>query len=183
MFVDSDPRLFEPILAFLALGMLPHPRLFHIKCLSSRFAQVKSPPNSSTYTLLLVIRDLTGRVFVDSDTRLFEPILAFLALGTLPHPRVGRGVQGYLAHNKHPPPRTTVGLYLGSYGGPGGGGAVSYKKGSPLGEVFSHTFLTRTPDVRADFVRVWQRAQPPHTQTAGYEWAQFWPGYRGTSLT
>jgi len=27
----------------------------------------------------------------------------------------------------------TVGLYLGSYGGPGGGGAVSYEPGTPVG--------------------------------------------------
>ena len=42
-------------------------------------------------------------------------------------------VQGYLAHKKHPPPRTPHKDYLGSYGGPGGGGAVSYERGTPVG--------------------------------------------------
>ena len=41
------------------------------------------------------------------------------------------GVQGYLAHKKLPPPYDpTVGLYLGPCGGPGGGGAVSHKRGT-----------------------------------------------------
>ena len=31
-------------------------------------------------------------------------------------------LQGYLAHEKHPPPRTLQKDYLGSYGGPRGGG-------------------------------------------------------------
>jgi len=30
------------------------------------------------------------------------------------------GLQGYLAHKKHPPPRTLQQDYLGSYGGPRG---------------------------------------------------------------
>ena len=31
-------------------------------------------------------------------------------------------LQGYLAHKKHPPPRTLQWDFLGSYGGPRGGG-------------------------------------------------------------
>ena len=43
----------------------------------------------------------------------------------------GGGIlRGYLAHENSPPP--TVGLYLGSYGGPWGGGAVSYERGTPV---------------------------------------------------
>ena len=41
-------------------------------------------------------------------------------------------VQGYLAHQKFPPPKDpTVGLCLGPYGGPGRGG-VSDERGTPV---------------------------------------------------
>ena len=42
-------------------------------------------------------------------------------------------LHGYLAHKKHPPSQDpTVGLYLGSHGGPRGEGAVSYERGTPV---------------------------------------------------
>ena len=37
-------------------------------------------------------------------------------------------IQGYLAHKTPPPPRTLVGLYLGSYGGPKGGGCFLWAR-------------------------------------------------------
>jgi hypothetical protein len=42
-------------------------------------------------------------------------------------------LQGYLAHKKQRPPQlpTVVGTCLGPYTGPGGGGGLSYERGSP----------------------------------------------------
>ena len=48
--------------------------------------------------------------------------------GACPHSRV----QGYLAHKKQRAPRTTVGLCLGPFGGPGGGGGSYVMSEAPL---------------------------------------------------
>ena len=42
-----------------------------------------------------------------------------------------RGLQGYLAHTKLPPPRTIASLCLGTWGGPVGWGAISCERDTP----------------------------------------------------
>jgi hypothetical protein len=54
-------------------------------------------------------------------------------------------LQGYLAHKQHPPPRTLQQDYLGSYGGPKGGGAVSYERVTPVASVLLSIQILRRP--------------------------------------
>ena len=43
------------------------------------------------------------------------------------------GIQGYLAHKKNATPKDpTVGICVGPYGVPRGGGAVSFERGTPV---------------------------------------------------
>ena len=43
------------------------------------------------------------------------------------------GYMGCFTHKKYPPPKDPrVGLCLGPYGGPGGGGAVPYERSTPV---------------------------------------------------
>ena len=69
------------------------------------------------------------------------PLLPKVIRGSNPRsPVQPEWIQRYLAHAKTPAHDPAVGLCLGPYGGPRGGGAISYERGIPVDHLGSNSF-------------------------------------------